>query len=49
MRSKVDAKTSLKAGKEKLQLNHLLVGTLVRVVFARIFNAVSIRVENEKS
>jgi len=46
---KVDVKTSLKAGKEKIQLNQLAVGTLVKVVFDKAFNAVSIKVENEKS
>ena len=46
---KVDAKTSLKAGKEKIQLNQLAVGALVKAVFDRAFNAVSVKVENEKS
>ena len=45
---KVDTKTSLKAGKEKIQLNQLAVGTLVRVVFDKAFNAVAIKIESEK-
>jgi hypothetical protein len=46
---KVDAKTSLKAGKEKIQLAQLAVGTLVKVAFDRAFNAVAIKVEKEKT
>jgi hypothetical protein len=46
---KVDAKTSLKAGKEKIQLTQLAVGTLVKVVFDRAFNAVAIKIEREKT
>lgn len=46
---KVDAKTSLKAGKERIQLTQLAVGTLVKVVFDRAFNAVGIKVEKERA
>lgn len=46
---KVDAKTSLKAGKEKIQLNQISVGTLVKVVFDKAFNAVAIKIEREKN
>lgn len=46
---KVDAKTSLRAGKEKIQLSQLMVGTLVKAVFDRAFNAISIKIENERS
>jgi len=46
---KVNAKTSLKAGKEKIQLSQLAVGALVKVVFDRAFNAVAIKIEKEKA
>ncbi|MEW5979647.1 MAG: hypothetical protein AB1898_27935 [Acidobacteriota bacterium] len=46
---KVNAKTTLKAGKEKLQLQDLMVGALVKAVFDREFNAVSIRIQKEKA
>lgn len=46
---RVGSKTSLKAGKEKIQLAQLAVGTLVKVVFDRDFNAVSIKIEKEKA
>ncbi len=46
---KVDAKTSLKAGKEKLQLHQLAVGTLVKAVFDRAFSAIAIKIEKENT
>ncbi len=44
----VGPKTSIKAGKEKITLSEIQVGTLVKVVFDRSFNAISIKVEKEK-
>lgn len=42
---KLDTKTSLKAGKEKLQIHQLVPGSLVKVVYDRANKAVAVKVE----
>jgi ribosomal protein S17 len=49
IRLTVNAKTKIKAGKEKLDWGQLQVGQLVKVVFDRSFVALSISVQREKN
>ncbi len=48
IRLTVNGKTTIRVGKERIDLGQLLEGQLVKAVFDRAFNAISIRLEKEK-